>query len=124
MRIALSFVVLACTVASVADDVVYNASNQTQTLKVGDTLTFKLDALPGAGYSWQPTTTGRANLKYVSVKTLPQTKGRLGGKQMMVLRFLATATGDATVTLLYGRPWLLKKGEKPEKTLTASVAVN
>jgi predicted secreted protein len=111
-------ILLICTV----DDITYKPGTR-PALTVGDTLTVKLDALPGAGYIWQPTTDGRPNLKYISVKTLPERAGNVGGKRTMVLRFLATASGDAKLTLIYGRPWMINKGEKPEKTLEVPVSV-
>jgi predicted secreted protein len=93
-------------------------------MHVGDTLVVKLDALPGAGYTWAPTTTGRENLKFTQVQTLRAKSPAIGGKQTMLFRFLATAEGDATITLNYGRQWLLKKGEKPNKTMAIAVSVS
>ncbi|MEZ0326750.1 MAG: protease inhibitor I42 family protein [Fimbriimonas sp.] len=124
MRTVLFLALLATSVSALADDVPYNPNRARQDLKVGDTLTFKLDAMPGAGYGWQPTTIGRPNMKYISVTTLPSQKGAIGGKQTMILKFLATAKGEATIALVYGRPWLIKKGEKPDKTLIVKVQVS
>ncbi len=123
VRLFLFLAILSSSVLLEADDVAYNANSPSQSLKVGDTFTIKLDALPGAGYGWQPSTSGRPNMKYISVNTLPMQTAGVGGKQTMVLRFLATATGEATISLAYGRPWLLKKGEKPEKTLAVKILV-
>jgi predicted secreted protein len=104
------------------DDVSY-VPGKTALLKVNDTFTVKLSALPGAGYTWQPTTDGRDNLRFTSVKTLPIKNGTVGGKQTMVFRFLATGAGPATITFHYGRPWEMKKGAPPEKTLAIPVTV-
>ena len=109
---------------TMAGDVVYNPKLALQRMKVGDTLSFKLEALPGAGYIWQPTPLGHNNLKYVGSKTATQKGAGIGGKVTMTLQFKATSAGDATIALQYGRPWELKKGGKATKMIVAKITVN
>ena len=122
MKIALAFGLILISAPAIADTVVYDASAKQQKVHVGDTFVVKLEALPGAGYIWQAKPGGHANLKLRNTQTMPR-KGALGGKQTMVFKFEATAKGWATLTMAYGRPWILQKGGKPDKSRKIDVHV-
>jgi predicted secreted protein len=122
MKSAFALLAIFASAGAIAETVVYSPSAKQQKVRVGDTFVVRLEALPGAGYVWQVKPGGHSNLKLRDTETERGRTG-IGGKQRMVFSFEATAKGWATLTMVYGRPWLLNKGGKPEKTRKIDVHV-
>jgi inhibitor of cysteine peptidase len=93
-------------------------------LKIGETLMVSLDSNITTGYSWEIAESDESILKlkgepeYVEPKSDPQLVGA-GGTQ--VFRFEALKAGQATLTLVYRRPW--EKDVAPADTYSLTVTV-
>jgi len=92
-------------------------------LKVGDLLVVKMNALPGAGYSWMAKGTQHPGLTLMSTKTLKGRPGMVGGAQQQVFTFKATKVGSQNLQLQYGRQWEIAKGATPQKTFSEVIVV-
>lgn len=126
MRFYVAFAILLVTSWAVAQKAViqYNPASKTpQVVQVGDNFVVSVNAMPGAGYSWDIWKNGREGLSLIGKTSAPVNKGAIGGPEKMTYVFRATAAGKPVITMVYGRPWELEKGATPTKTLTIPVIV-
>ena len=72
----------------------------------GQVLVLNLESNPSTGYGWQVQGPGSGLLRQLDAADwLPKTASKLGGAGTQVLRFAATGRGQATLSLVYVRPW-------------------
>jgi predicted secreted protein len=75
-------------------------------LQVGDELTVRLEAIPGAGYSWSVTGGVPDILSQIGEPAFERSGGRtLGGVEQQVFTFRVRSAGAQTLQLEYRRPW-------------------
>lgn len=119
--------IFAVSVAFASDVHFHEGDKQPVRLHRGQRLIIELDAASDGGYGWQAATRPRLrHLRFVTRESGPKDETpRKEGEPPMVgqpgkNRFIykAVSRGTATIKLIYGRPWMIRKGQKPEKTLT------
>eukprot|EP01105_Mastigella_eilhardi_P004616 TRINITY_DN1615_c0_g1_i2.p1 TRINITY_DN1615_c0_g1~~TRINITY_DN1615_c0_g1_i2.p1 ORF type:complete len:114 (+),score=24.45 TRINITY_DN1615_c0_g1_i2:3-344(+) len=95
-------------------------NDKTWTVKVGDTVEFRLDSNPTTGFDWHVIEAGAPTLEFVSreMTGVPRGLCGAGGTRKIVLK--AIAAGSVTVELHYKRSWE-KTG--PASTFKATVTV-
>jgi predicted secreted protein len=76
------------------------------TLGVGSTVTIRLEAILGTGYSWQIASDNSENLLAVGKPEFePSRSGQPGAMQYQIFRFKAQKVGTSDLMLRYVRPW-------------------
>jgi predicted secreted protein len=128
-RLVAASTALLIAVASFASSVTYiPGSKQPVRLKKGDTLIVELPTVSSGGYGWEPA--GKPNrilkMSHMTVrlaKSSPSKVPIVGAPTTTLFAFTALKRGSATIALIYGRPWMLHKGGKPDKTLNIAVIV-
>ncbi len=79
-------------------------------VQVGDEVTVRLEAVPGAGYSWMISEKDESALSQVGESAFERAeKPILGGAEQQVFSFRAVSSGVRRLEFVYRRPW-----EKPE----------
>ena len=87
-----------------------------------DTVTVRLEAIPGTGYSWQIAENNPELLKPLGRPEYEESKSKLiGGVEYQMFRFKAASQGTAILKLLYYREW--EKGKAPEKSYQVTVVI-
>jgi len=99
---------------------------RTVELRAGGSLTVTLDSNPSTGYSWAVAEGTGAVLRQdgsATYRQLPSTGGppRAGTGGTATFRFEAAGKGQATLRLIYRRPW--EKDIAPVETFTVTVTV-
>jgi inhibitor of cysteine peptidase len=90
-------------------------------LAVGQALVIRLESNPTTGYSWQVAEIDGAVLKQVGEAAFEAQSDLLGAPGAETLRFEASGSGQATLKLVYHRPW--EKDVEPLETFTVAVTV-
>lgn len=102
---------------------VFDQQSGTATVKSGQYFVLALPANRTTGYSWVSASFDKPGVASV-VGTTYHAQGAMrpgaGGTQLFLLR--AAATGTATLTVQYSRPW--EKNAKPARTATLKITVN
>jgi C1A family cysteine protease len=87
----------------------------------GEVLVLNLESNPSTGYGWQAAGLDAQILRQVdATEWVPNTPGKLGGSGTQVLRFAAVGKGQATLNLVYARPW---ETAAPAKSFSLEVNV-
>lgn len=91
---------------------------------VGESFSIKLETIPTAGYIWRLDGELPGFLELAGEDTLPTTPeqsqpGFVGGNHWMVFTYRVVKPGNATLTLVEGRPW--ETGEKPSDTFRIAI---
>ena len=68
-------------------------------------LTMRLPANPATGYTWEVEGSGGGKLRQVGDGEFEPGDSRLGAPGEQILTFAAVEAGDATLSLVYHRPW-------------------
>jgi predicted secreted protein len=88
----------------------------------GQVLVLNLKSNPSTGYGWQVRGLDSRTLRQLDASEwLPDVPGQLGGSGTQVLRFAAVGKGQATLNLVYARPW--ESASAPAKTFSLEVQV-
>lgn len=88
----------------------------------GEVLVVNLASNPATGYGWQVQRLDARILRPLNASEwVPDTPGKLGGSGTEVLRFAAISKGQATLNLVYVRPW--ETDRAPAKTFSLEVNV-
>jgi inhibitor of cysteine peptidase len=90
-------------------------------LHQGDTLAIELDSNPTTGYRWDVDGQLSPNLHLMS-DTFVSDANIPGAGGTQTLRFATVATGQATLQLMYHRPW--EQGVPPIQTYQVQVTIN
>jgi inhibitor of cysteine peptidase len=90
-------------------------------LQVGDMLQVNLESNPSTGYTWSVESLDPAVLKLVGEPEFHSASSALGASGAVTYRFEAVGAGQATLKMVYARPF--EKGVPPLKTFAASVLV-
>jgi predicted secreted protein len=92
-------------------------------LSTEGTLTVKLPAQMGTGYSWQVEDVDKDRLAPPDKPTLESTaKDTAGGTDLQVFTFKPVKAGTTALKFRYVRPW--EKDAKPQKTFSVNVKIN
>ncbi len=92
-------------------------------LRQGDTLTLKLESIPGTGYSWQITKNDTNVMKPLDKPEYePQDKKAMGSVAYQIFRLKAMSEGTDVLELQYKRVW--EKEKEPLKTYRITVQIN
>jgi inhibitor of cysteine peptidase len=91
-------------------------------LQPGQTLVVTLESNPTTGYCWEVAEGVESVLQQTGEAEFQPQSDLLGAPGVEILRFEATATGQATLTLVYHRPW--EKGIDPLETFSVQVKVH
>ncbi|MCU0485384.1 MAG: protease inhibitor I42 family protein [Anaerolineales bacterium] len=87
----------------------------------GEVLVLNLESNPSTGYGWQVQGLDTRLLRQLeATEWKPHVQGKLGGWGTEVLRFAAVARGQASLHLVYARPW---ESAAPIKSFTVEVQV-
>jgi len=94
-------------------------------LELGKLLVVTLESNPSTGYGWEPVENNESVLKqFGQVEFKPSDTGdspMVGAGGWEIFRFKAVSAGQATLELVYRRPW---EDVEPLKTFTIQVIVN
>ena len=90
-------------------------------LNAGDTLELVLDGTPTTGYIWETDFVVPSAIKPVGNPDFKAASQRLGAGGSYTFRFQAVAEGQATLTLIYHRPF--ESQPAPLKTCEVTVVV-
>ena len=101
-----------------------NASGSTVALRQGQAITVSLQENPSTGFGWE-TVPGyetflsqQGNSQYVADSS---GTGIAGGGGVRTFKFMAIASGNCTLKLIYRQPWMT--GVAPAKTFEVAIAV-
>jgi predicted secreted protein len=126
MKIWLSIVLVASFACALArpDTIVFNPKKfGPQRIRIGDTFVVRLYGLPSAGYAWSLGKSERPGLRFAGQSVSKGRSPGLGVRQAFEFRFLGSAAGRQELDFVYGRPWELAKGAKPDRTTSIAVIV-
>ncbi len=90
-------------------------------LKKGNTLVVTLPGNVTTGYNWEMEAQEPAILKQAGEPEVTPDSDAIGAPGKIVLKFTAAQAGQATLKLVYHRPW--EKGVAPIKTYEVTVVV-
>ena len=91
-------------------------------LSVDEELAIRLGENPTTGFRWKLESKGEPACTLVdSINPTSSSGGRVGAGGIHTWKFRAAQPGEATIKLLYHRPW--EKDEPPERTFTLHVNV-
>jgi inhibitor of cysteine peptidase len=90
------------------------------TLDVGDTVKITLDGNPTTGFSWEVVPQDGDGFKKAERSYTPSSS-LCGAGGTYTFTFKADEQGDATIHMIYSRPW--EKGVKPAKTFDVTLSV-
>ncbi len=122
--IAALFVLVGCTTARASDGkytLTEADAGKTIQLKNGDTLVVTLDGNITTGYNWEMLPQDPAILKQLGEPEVVPDSAALGAGGKITLKLQAVKTGQASLTLIYHRPW--EKDVPPEKTFEVTILV-
>ncbi|MGB5932505.1 MAG: C1 family peptidase, partial [Anaerolineae bacterium] len=88
-------------------------------LKEGQLLVITLEANPSTGYIWEVAGPDEKVLRQVGDIEFEQESNLLGAPGRQAIRFQAVGEGQATLRLVYRRPW--EEGVEPAKTFSLQV---
>lgn len=95
-------------------------AGKTISLRQGDTLVVTLDGNTTTGYTWEASQDVPV-LKQVGTSEFVPGSNKLGAPGQITLKFQAVQAGQATLNLIYQRPF--EKGVQPAKIFTINVTV-
>jgi len=94
-------------------------------LEKGRVLSITLESNPTTGYRWEVEESGEPVLSQIGEATYELESGRddklVGAPGLETFQFEAMGTGDATLKLVYHRPW--EEEEEPLETFSIRVTV-
>jgi predicted secreted protein len=105
------------------------AANRTEVLlSPRQSLKVELLATPTAGYLWKVQTlprtlTGGAESWRPEIERDPNGPQMVGGNSFQAFTFEPGEAGSGDLVLVYGRPWELERGGRPERTFRLTVSV-
>lgn len=96
----------------------YDDSNRTIAVRIGETFAVELEENPSTGYRWQETC-DNSFVEVVSDSFVPPARVLVGAPGKRVFEFKALKTGDGAITLVLQRPWEEEMAET--KVFTVSI---
>ena len=93
-------------------------------VSLGSTITIRLEAIPGTGYSWYIKENNEKVLSPLGEPEFEEStdKKRLGGIEHQIFRFKAVSHGANVLTLHYIRKW--EKEKPPEKVYHITIEID
>lgn len=103
------------------------ANGSTIMLEPGQSLAVELLATPTAGYLWKahtvPAVLGAATESWrPEIERDPNGSQMTGGNSYQKFTFAGGEAGDGQLVLIYGRPWELERGGRPEHIFRVTVS--
>lgn len=103
------------------------ANGTTIMLEPGQGLEVELLATPTAGYLWKtrtvPGVLGAATESWrPEIERDPNGPQMTGGNSFQKFSFGAGEAGNGQLVLVYGRPWELERGARPERTFRVTIS--
>jgi inhibitor of cysteine peptidase len=90
-------------------------------LNAGQTLVVSLEGNPTTGYTWEATELDEQVLRQVGETEFKPESDAIGAVGVQTLRFETVNTDQATLNLIYHRPW--ETDEEPAKTFSVQAVV-
>jgi predicted secreted protein len=103
------------------------ANGTTIMLEPGQGLAIELLATPTAGYLWKahtvPAVLGTATEGWrPEIERDPNGPQMTGGNSYQKFTFASGEAGEGQLVLIYGRPWELERGGRPERTFRVTIS--